>query len=88
MSYNEVRDCTSEAVGSESEGSVFDVTIQSYERLTKRAENLIIQAIKYNFPTWFRAYLSKPGWATVGDESSPSECPIQKILRHIRYPNC
>lgn len=70
MSYTEVKDCTSGAIGSEDEGSIFDVTIQGYERLTKRAESLIIQSIKYTFPNSFRAYLTKPEWTTIGDDTS------------------
>ncbi|TVY16092.1 RAD50-interacting protein 1 [Lachnellula arida] len=67
MSYNEVRDCTSDAVGSTEEGSVFDVTIAAYQRLANRTESLITQAIKYALPNSFKAYLTKPEWTTVGE---------------------
>ncbi|KAF4630599.1 hypothetical protein G7Y89_g7538 [Cudoniella acicularis] len=73
MTYTEVKDSTSVAVGSKDEGSVFDVTIDGYERLKKRAESLIQQAISYAFPGQFKQYFSKPQWTTVGDETiSPS----------------
>ena len=67
MTYNEVKECTSDAVGSEAEGSVFDVTIDGFEQIRNKAESLIIQAIKYAFPTAFRQYLSHPQWTTIGD---------------------
>jgi RAD50-interacting protein 1 len=73
MSYTEVKDCISDAVGSNEEGSVFDVTIEGYQRITKSAESLITQAIKYSFPASFKAYITKPEWTTVGDESSSSK---------------
>jgi hypothetical protein len=94
MSYTEVKDCTSGAVGSEDEGSIFDVTIQGYQRLTKRAESLIIQSIKYGFPTSFRAYLTKPEWTTVGDDTSGKlsmrRMSILKlnILKHRTNSSC
>lgn len=68
MSYTEVKDCTSEAVGSQDEGSVFDVTIENYERLRNKAEKLLTQAISHASPTTFKQYLSKPQWTTIGDE--------------------
>jgi hypothetical protein len=73
MTYNEVKDCTSDAVGSEEEGSVFDVTILGFENIRKRSESLLIQAIKYNFPASFRQYLTKPQWTTIADIQASSK---------------
>jgi len=70
MSYNEVKDCTSNAVGSTEEGSVFDVTIAAYQRLASRTEDLITQAMKYALPNSFKAYLTKPEWTTIGEVST------------------
>jgi len=72
MSYNEVRDSTSDAMGSESEGAVFDKTIESYEKLRQMAESYITQAVKYSFPVSFKHYITKPQWCTIGDASSSS----------------
>ncbi|CAG8972621.1 hypothetical protein HYALB_00005390 [Hymenoscyphus albidus] len=72
MTYGEVKDCTSNAVGSEEEGSVFDVTINNFERLQKKSESLLIEAVKYSFQTSFRQYFSKPQWTTVGADSAPT----------------
>lgn len=74
MTYAEVKDCTSDALGSGDPGSVFSVAIENYQGVTKKAESLIIQAIKYNFPTSFKPYISKPEWSTVGDDpTSPGK---------------
>ena len=80
MSYTEVKDVTSEAVGSEEEGSLFDVTIDGYERVRGRAESLIEQSIKYSLPTIFKQYLTKPQWTTIGDIPS-SRLPIHPDTR-------
>jgi hypothetical protein len=73
MTHNEVKDCTSDAVGSEEEGSVFDVTILGFEKVRKRSESLLIQAIKYDFPATFRQYLTKPQWQTIADIQAASK---------------
>lgn len=72
MSYNEVRDSTSDAMGSESEGAVFDKTIETFEKLRQMAESYITQAIKYSFPVSFKQYITRPQWCTIGDASSSS----------------
>ncbi|KAL2072197.1 hypothetical protein VTL71DRAFT_11540 [Oculimacula yallundae] len=73
LSYKEVRDSTSDAVGSDSEGAVFDKTIETFEKLRETAETYITQAIKYSFPGSFRQYITKPQWCTIGDVSSSSQ---------------
>lgn len=67
MTYAEVKDCTSEAVGSQDEGSVFDVAINDFESLKNKAEALITNALRYKFPSNFSQYLSKPEWQTIDD---------------------
>lgn len=67
MSYTEVKDATSDAVGSEEEGSVFDKTIETYQNLRSKAGELIISSLKKSFPTSFKQYLTKPQWTTIGD---------------------
>ena len=70
MSYTEVKDSTSSAVGSETEGSVFDVTVTGYGRLRTKAEDFMIKAIKSNHQTSFRHYFTRARWTTVGDDST------------------
>ncbi|KAE9369554.1 RINT-1 family protein [Stipitochalara longipes BDJ] len=67
MTYTEVKDCTSEAVGSQDEGSVFDVAIKDFGNLRDKAESLITNALKYKFPANFSHYLSRPEWQTIDD---------------------
>jgi hypothetical protein len=90
MSYTEVKDSTSSAVGSEAEGSVFDVTITGYGRLRTRAEDFMIQAIKSNHSISFRHYFTRAQWTTVGDDSTAVgvtpelDQPLQVSLVNVR----
>jgi hypothetical protein len=76
MTYTEVKDCTSEAVGSQDEGSVFDVAIKDFENLRNKAESLITNALKYKFPANFSHYISKPEWQTIDDAPLSSELAV------------
>lgn len=70
MSYREVKDATSTAVGSDSEGSVFDMTIDGYRRLQRRAEEFMAEALKSDLSNAFKHYLTRTQWTTVGDVPS------------------
>lgn len=71
MSFNELKQRTSNSIGSDSDaGSVFDVTISQFRHLQKRAEGLLIQAIKSAFPGTFRPYLTKSQWTTLDEDDS------------------
>lgn len=70
MTFAEVKDCTSEAIGSQEEGSCFDKTIEFFENQRKAAEALIISALKTKFPANFSDYLNKPEWQALEDRSS------------------
>ena len=76
MTYTEVKDCTSEAVGSQDEGSVFDVAINDFQNLRNKAEKLITGALKYKFPANLSQYLSKPEWQTIDDAPLSSKLSI------------
>ncbi len=76
MSYTEVKDATSDAVGSEEEGSVFDKTIESYLNLRTKAEELIVSSLRKSFPTNFKQYITKPQWTTIGDLPQSSMCSL------------
>lgn len=73
MTYAEVKDVTSTAVGSEDDGSLFDVTIANYVDIRDKAEAAIVQAIRSSFPVIFRQYINKAQWTTIGDVPTPSE---------------
>ncbi|KAE8445591.1 hypothetical protein EG329_013224 [Mollisiaceae sp. DMI_Dod_QoI] len=95
MSYTEVKDATSDAVGSEEEGSVFDKTIESYLNLRTKAEELIVSSLRKSFPTNFKQYITKPQWTTIGDlpQSSPSfvavtaelDQPLQALKQDMTF---
>ncbi len=72
MTYTEIKEVTSDALGTEDEGSVFDVTIDQFQRQKDRAERLIISALKYSFPLTFKQYITKPQWATIEEPASNS----------------
>ncbi|RKF57216.1 RAD50-interacting protein 1 [Erysiphe neolycopersici] len=92
---SEVIECTSKVVGSESDGSLFDTTLEAYERQRKRAESLITQAIKYDLPHIFRPYLTKSQWTTVGEVSllestsiliTPElDLPLQILQTYVQF---
>ncbi|KAI9052442.1 hypothetical protein LZ554_003788 [Drepanopeziza brunnea f. sp. 'monogermtubi'] len=93
MSYTVVRDSTSDAMGSETEGAVFDKTIENYEQLRRMAESNIIQALKYGFPSSFKLYITRPQWSSVDDISGtgPSartaelDAPLQELKASLAF---
>ncbi|KAH8791597.1 RINT-1 family protein-like protein [Hyaloscypha finlandica] len=95
MTYTEVKDCTSEAVGSRDEGSVFDVAINDFQSLRNKAEKLITGALKYKFPANLSQYLSKPEWQTIDDAPLSSlslitvtpelDQPLQIFQRNLNF---
>lgn len=70
MTFNDIRELTSDALGTGSAGSLFDKSIGLFEELRENAESYMTQAIKYSFPTSFKMYLTRPQWSTIGDASS------------------
>jgi hypothetical protein len=56
-------------VGSDEDGALFDETSNSFKKRRNHAEGLMIDAIKYGFPSSFRPYFNKPQWLTVDDDS-------------------
>ncbi|KAF7943217.1 hypothetical protein EAE96_011152 [Botrytis aclada] len=51
------------------EGTIFDTTIQGFKKIRGNAGDLLQRAIKYPFPTAFRAYLTQAQWTTVGQDT-------------------
>ena len=80
MSYIDVKKSTSTSLGSDEEGSVFDETISAYKKRRDHSERLMVEAIKYAFPSTLRPYFNKPQWLTVDEEAdtgwfnSEAEC--------------
>jgi len=46
MSFDEVKDAISSAVGTEDTGSVFDETIENYRKLVQKSEELIVRTLR------------------------------------------
>ena len=69
MSYVDVKNITSAFVGSDEDGGVFDETITAFQKRRDHSERLIIETIKYRFPSALRPYLNKPQWLTVDEEA-------------------
>ncbi|RFU28387.1 hypothetical protein B7463_g7940, partial [Scytalidium lignicola] len=88
MSFDEVKEHTSDSMGTETEvGSVFDVTISQYKQLQKRAQSLLVQQIKYAFPGVFRSYLTKPQWTTInGDDSHEASLSVFSPTAELAEP--
>ncbi|KAH6615625.1 TIP-1 family-domain-containing protein [Chaetomium sp. MPI-SDFR-AT-0129] len=74
MSYDHVRDKTSAAVGKEDDGGgvLFDETISAYSQRRKRAEEFLSEALVESHRKAFKAYLHRPQWSTIADESTPA----------------
>ncbi len=76
MSYTDVKNSTSRSVGSDEDGGLFDETISAFLKRRDHAESLMVEAIKYAFPSALRPYFNKPQWLTVDDDSEAGgSCP-------------
>ena len=69
ISYTDVKNITSASVGSDEDGAVFDETITAFQKRRDHSECLMVEAIKYAFPSILRPYLNKPQWLTVDEEA-------------------
>lgn len=68
MSYDDVKDRTSTAVGEKHEdGALFDETASAYNMRRKAAQELLIGALVESHNKAFRAYTTRVQWTTVGE---------------------
>lgn len=71
MSYEEVKDRTSTAVGSgNDDGVLFDETISAYSARRKAALEFLVTALVDSHNKAFRAYLTRTQWTTISEGSS------------------
>ncbi len=71
MSYDQVRDRTSSAVGSEDDGGMlFDETIAAYSLRRKAAQEFLASAMTESHHKAFRPYLQRPQWTTIIEDPS------------------
>lgn len=69
MTLGDVKDVISSSLGSDEDGGgMFDESVSTFKALRSKAEQLIIQAIKYAYPTSLRPYFHKPQWTTITNE--------------------
>ncbi|EFQ27508.1 RINT-1 family protein [Colletotrichum graminicola] len=84
MSYEEVKDRTSAAVGSEGdEGVLFDETIAAYSLRRKTAQDFLVNALADSHYKAFRAYSTRTHWTTISDSVSdidPSQLAVTPEL--------
>lgn len=74
MSYEEVKDRTSAAVGSEGDdGVLFDETIAAYSLRRKTALDFLVSALADSHYKAFRAYSTRTQWTTISENGSESK---------------
>ncbi|KAL0939703.1 rint-1 family protein [Colletotrichum truncatum] len=84
MSYEEVKDRTSTAVGADTDdGILFDETIAAYSLRRKTAQDFLVNALSDSHYKAFRAYATRTQWTTISDggsEIDPSQLAITPEL--------
>ncbi|KAI1030535.1 hypothetical protein LB503_012260 [Fusarium chuoi] len=81
MSYDDVKDRTSTAVGEKHEdGALFDETASAYNMRRKAAQELLIGALVESHNKAFRAYTTRVQWTTVGETAILDELAITPEL--------
>ncbi|KAF5027449.1 hypothetical protein F66182_439 [Fusarium sp. NRRL 66182] len=81
MSYDDVKDRTSAAVGEEhGDGALFDETAVAYGMRRKAAQELLVSALVESHNKAFRAYTTRVQWTTVGETAILDELAITPEL--------
>ncbi|KAF5595889.1 Rad50-interacting 1 protein [Fusarium pseudoanthophilum] len=81
MSYDDVKDRTSTAVGEKHEdGALFDETASAYNMRRKAAQELLVGALVESHNKAFRAYTTRVQWTTVGETAILDELAITPEL--------
>lgn len=80
MSHDEVKDRTSQTVGSDEDGGVlFDETINAYSARRNTALDWLIAAVQGSHSKAFRPYIQRTQWTTISEDSSPID-PYQLAI--------
>jgi len=92
-----VKNSTSASVGSDEDGALFDEISRAFEARKNHAEELMIEAITYAFPSALRPYMNKPQWTTVDEDTDASillsslmvtaelDQPLQTLDRNMNF---
>lgn len=67
MSFDEVKDRTSNATGED--GGLFDEMVVAYSQRRKTAQDFLVSALAESHSKAFRPYVSRVQYTTVGDSS-------------------
>ena len=84
ISYQEVKDRTSSAVGSTTDdGGLFDETIAAYALRRKAALDFMEAALVDSHNKAFRAYLSRTHWTPASEDNTIGPCrgEIRRVMR-------
>ncbi|KAL9948736.1 hypothetical protein D7B24_008049 [Verticillium nonalfalfae] len=80
MSYEEVKDRTSTAVGSDNgDGILFDETIAAYALRRKAAQDFLVGALSKSHNDALKAYSTKVQWTTISDSGAEVD-PFQLAI--------
>lgn len=80
MTYEEVKDRTSTAVGSDTDdGVLFDETIAAYSLRRKTAQEFLVNALADSHYKAFRAYVTRTHWTTISDGGSESTLAYEAL---------
>jgi hypothetical protein len=87
MSYDQVKDRTSSAVGTEEDGGVlFDETIAAYSARRKRAEEFLSETLIESHRKAFRAYIQRPQWSTIAEDPSSVDSYHTAVTSELDEP--
>lgn len=82
-----MKDRTSSTVGTEEDGGVlFDETIAAYSGRRKRAEEFLSEALVETHRKAFRAYLQRPQWSTIAEDSSAGDSYQLAVTSELDEP--
>lgn len=81
MSLEQVKDRTSNAVGSGSdEGGLFDETIAAYKLRRKAAADYLVSTLVDSHSKAFRTYIDRTHWTPASDEAVIGSCASSWLL--------
>ncbi|KAF6825531.1 rint-1 family protein [Colletotrichum plurivorum] len=87
MTYEEVKDRTSTAVGSDTDdGVLFDETIAAYSLRRKTAQEFLVSALADSHYKAFRAYATRTQWTTINDGGSDIDASQLAVTPELDEP--
>merc|ERR1711977_179873 len=84
MSFDEVKDRTSSAMGEGDDGGVFDEMITAYSHRRRAAQDLLVSALAESHSKAFTTYGRRAQFTTVGDSPVLDE-PLHVLTRNLDF---